>query len=172
MKYFIADLHFGHENIIKFSKRPYSNAQEMDDDYVKIWNSKVKKDDDIYIVGDFCMSSEESVIKGYCDRLNGRKHLIIGNHDYFVNKPWVNKYFTTVQNYLEINYNKTLFSISHYPFSEWNKSMHGSIHVHGHIHNNGYSGEKPFGNIINVGIDVIKRPISLEEIYNIFKKEN
>ena len=29
MNYYISDLHFGHENCIKFDNRPFANADEM-----------------------------------------------------------------------------------------------------------------------------------------------
>lgn len=31
MDFYISDTHFGHENIIWFCGRPFSNAQEMDE---------------------------------------------------------------------------------------------------------------------------------------------
>ena len=53
MDYFIADLHFGHNNIIKLCNRPFSSVDEMDEAFISAWNAKVKKKaDTIYIVGD------------------------------------------------------------------------------------------------------------------------
>ena len=52
MKYYIADVHFGHQNILKFENRPFKTVEEMDEEYIKRWNNKVKKGDEIYILGD------------------------------------------------------------------------------------------------------------------------
>ena len=61
MIYYIADLHFGHSNIIKLCGRPYADAYEMDCAMVDNWNSVVDVTDDVYIVGDFCFGSKRPV---------------------------------------------------------------------------------------------------------------
>ena len=44
-KFYIADTHFGHENVIKFDKRPFQNTEEMEEEMLKRRNEKVGKDD-------------------------------------------------------------------------------------------------------------------------------
>ena len=46
MKYYIADTHFGHENIIKLCGRPFADAEEMDRVITGNWNSVVNDGDD------------------------------------------------------------------------------------------------------------------------------
>ena len=53
MTYFTSDLHFGHENILRFDKRPFSSIKEHDEELIKRWNAKVKPGDTVYILGDF-----------------------------------------------------------------------------------------------------------------------
>ena len=79
MNYYIADTHFGHDNIIRFSNRPFNSADEMDKAIIANWNKKVKPDDDVYILGDFAYKGKD--YRYYIKQLNGNKHLVIGNHD-------------------------------------------------------------------------------------------
>lgn len=41
--FFTADTHFGHENVIRFDKRPFASADEMDEEMIRRWNNKVGK---------------------------------------------------------------------------------------------------------------------------------
>lgn len=43
--YVTSDTHFNHENIIKYCKRPYENANKMNESLIKNWNKVVKKED-------------------------------------------------------------------------------------------------------------------------------
>ena len=38
---FTGDLHFGHENVLKFDGRPFDTVEEMDAELVRRWNNKV-----------------------------------------------------------------------------------------------------------------------------------
>ena len=80
-RYLIADTHFGHSNIIEYENRPFSSVQEMDEYLIKLWNSIVKNDDLVYVLGDFTLSRRMNVIKELIRQLQGRKILIMGNHD-------------------------------------------------------------------------------------------
>jgi calcineurin-like phosphoesterase family protein len=52
MNRYISDTHLGHENILRHSKRPFRNVEEMDKIIIENWNSVVGPNDDIYIIGD------------------------------------------------------------------------------------------------------------------------
>ena len=52
MTYFTSDLHLGHENIIRFSNRPFSTLDEMNRTLVDNWNSRVTERDDVFVLGD------------------------------------------------------------------------------------------------------------------------
>lgn len=74
----ISDTHWGHENIIKFCNRPFSNLTEMNEAMVENWNRVVKPQDKVYHLGDVYFGKRG---QGYLKRLNGHKRLVIGNHD-------------------------------------------------------------------------------------------
>lgn len=83
MKFFTADLHFGHENIITSCKRPFKNATHMDKTIVRNWNRVVGEEDWVYVVGDVSMMGKNN--RGFYEnimrRLKGYKVLVGGNHD-------------------------------------------------------------------------------------------
>lgn len=78
--FLIGDCHFGHRNIIKYCNRPFGNVEEMTESLIKNWNSVVGKNDIVYVVGDFALCGKQKIIE-ISQRLNGRKRLILGNHD-------------------------------------------------------------------------------------------
>ena len=49
MIYYIADMHFGHTNVLRFDNRPFSDTAQMDDTLIQNWNERVADDDTIYI---------------------------------------------------------------------------------------------------------------------------
>lgn len=52
MKFYISDLHIGHKNILKFDNRPFTSLEEMEKTIINNWNGVVKKNDEVYILGD------------------------------------------------------------------------------------------------------------------------
>ena len=50
--FYVSDLHFGHFNILRYDNRPFANTHEMEDVITKHWNSRVRPDDTVYILGD------------------------------------------------------------------------------------------------------------------------
>ena len=73
MKFFaIADMHFGHEAIIRYCNRPYKTVQEMDEDIIKKWNETVSNKDTVLVLGDVCLGSKE-----YGLRFMSQNHIIL-----------------------------------------------------------------------------------------------
>ena len=172
MIYFTADLHFYHQNIIKSTNRPFSDADEMNKVLIRKWNEKVTSEDEVYILGDFTMKGPEmasSILYG----LKGKKHIIRGNHDGFVDRATFDRsLFVSIQDYLEITYSNTQFVLSHYPMVEWNGYYKGSIMLHGHQHNHAdynVSNRKEGIRRYDVGVDANHMsPVSAEEIIAFF----
>lgn len=76
--YFIADTHFAEENIIRYENRPFVSAEEMTQSLIRNWNDRVRKEDKVYVLGDFGAAGQE---KGILEQLKGNKYLVKGNHD-------------------------------------------------------------------------------------------
>lgn len=171
--YAVADLHFGHKNIIKFEKRPFKEVEEMDASLIEQWNNIVGENDQVYILGDFTLKGSNYA----CDilkQLKGTKFLILGNHDNFVRKKdFPQNMFEEITNYKEIEYNGKHIIMSHYPIADWNEKEYGSILLYGHIHNIKNDAQKYMKDqflkgykCYNVGWDVEHRLFNLEEFAN------
>lgn len=180
MIFFTADLHLGHANIIKHCNRPFSSVEEMDEYLICMWNSRVRSDDIVYILGDLIFRSTKSP-KSYLDRLNGKKHLILGNHDTkWIKKVDLTKYFTTVEYFLEISDGQHQITLCHYPLMSWNQMMRGSYMIHGHIHNSRNGDYFPLlqhrTNMLNAGVEINNfQPATFDELIRnnkVFKIEN
>jgi calcineurin-like phosphoesterase family protein len=63
--------------------RCFSGYEEMNEFMIAQWNKKVTARDDVYILGDFCISKGDAATR-ILDRLSGKKHLIVGNHDKYL----------------------------------------------------------------------------------------
>ena len=96
MVYFTSDTHFDHANVIRFCNRPFATVEEMNEALITNWNRKVHRDDTVYIMGDmfFRTTDPEPILQ----RLKGKKHLIVGNHDsQWMKKVDLDRYFETVE---------------------------------------------------------------------------
>ena len=167
MIYFTSDLHFGHSNIIKLCNRPFASSDEMDAALTRNWNATVKRNDEVYILGDFTMKPAGA--HKYLAALNGRKHFIRGNHDRFLdNFEQYDADFVWVKDYHVLKHNEQAFVLFHYPILEWAGFFRGAIHLYGHVHNSETSNARisaMSGPAFNVGVDCNGfRPISIEDV--------
>lgn len=154
--YVTSDLHFFHKNILRFNPetRPYTSIEEMNEALIENWNSVVSPEDDVYDLGDFAFAGVSRQIS-ILERLNGRHHLIRGNHDQMwrkqqnIDRALKNGWFDSIQDYIELKYNRATVCMFHYAPRVWNKSHHGSYFLYGHSH-----GSLPgIGRSMDVGID-------------------
>lgn len=144
--YYIADTHFYHANIIKYCKRPFQNAEEMNEYMIERWNQTVKPDDIVIHVGDFAMGNTLAQQKIFI-RLNGHKILVLGNHD--GNKRYMlNVGFEEVHDYIyrdgllimhdpmfvEINLRGDGLFTFEERYNECDYFLHGHVHNH-YVHN-------------------------------------
>ena len=79
--FFIADLHFGHRDVLSFDKRPFRDVEEMETEMIRRWNAKVLEGDHVFVIGDMFGGVNTAHAGEIVHALNGRIHLIRGNHD-------------------------------------------------------------------------------------------
>lgn len=173
MIYVTSDTHFGDRSIIRYVHRPFDSVEEMDETIIQNINGKVKREDVLYILGDFTMNGTLSTCQKYLNKITcDNVYLIRGNHDlsiYHGGTP-----FKYIKDYTELFKCNTCFILSHYPFSSWNRKEVGSIMLHGHLHSdkrsneiNQWQGLRRF----DVGVDANDfTPVSLEYIRDFFNK--
>ena len=135
MNLYISDTHFGHKNVIGFDHRPFIDVNEMDHCLIKLWNSRVQPDDDVYIIGDFAFRNDKPA-EWYLRPLKGHKHRVIGNHDRkTLGNEAAMKYFESVDKLCRVMDGDKEVILCHFPLATWYKGQYGSWHVYGHIHN-------------------------------------
>ena len=170
MIFFTADLHFGHENVIRHCNRPFVSADEMDSVLIHNWNSTVGSKDEVYILGDFTMRSAVDAHR-YLTQLNGRKYFIRGNHDRFLKgfTPYMSD-FEWVKDYHVLHIEGRWLVLFHFPILEWHQLYRGAIHLYGHVHNSQTSAKRLTaltGSAFNVGVDVNQfMPVSIYEKFH------
>lgn len=132
--YYIADLHFGHMNILSYDNRPFTDIKAHDKALIDLWNERITSDDDVYILGDvswYPLNKTVDIIKS----LEGRKHLIIGNHDnHFLKYEEFRNCFEEITPYKENKDCGRNIVLCHYPMLSFNGSYHGAWHFYAHVH--------------------------------------
>lgn len=135
---------------------------------VKKWRTVVKPSHTVLHLGDLFFGKKNGLERftyEIAPKLPGKKYLILGNHDPR-NLDYEALGFTVLKPY-QIEYRNYFVSFDHYP-----RIIHDNekrIHVHGHLHKNGYGpdGSPTRPNNINVSVEVIDyRPQRLTSLLN------
>ena len=153
--FFIADLHLGHNNICNYEGDNRGNPEsiEQHDDWIIYqWNSIVRKQDLIWVLGDVAFNYE-GLHK--LKRMNGSKHLILGNHDVFPIKKYF-EYFNKIHGFMKY---KGMW-LSHSPIHP--VSLRDKINIHGHTHSHKIDDDRYFC----VSVEQLNGlPIELDEVF-------
>jgi calcineurin-like phosphoesterase family protein len=174
--FYTSDTHFNHDFVA--ATRGFSTAEEHDEAVIEHFNKALTKRDQLWILGDVFMGS---VSKGLplVARLNGTKHLVLGNHD--AAHPRHKRSHTQQRRFLEvfesvhiheqhvISGQKVL--LSHYPFTgdhadredrdtQWRLPDEGLPLLHGHVHDMWAINGRQF----NVGVDHNPTPVSVDTV--------
>lgn len=140
MIYFTSDTHFCHNKPFLYEPRGFKSIEEHDETIVRNWNSIVKPEDEVYHLGDVMLIDNEKGIK-YLKSLNGKIHLILGNHctstrvELYKQCPNI----VSIDYAKEIKIGKNYFWLCHYPTitanyddnKPWAKHL---INIYGHTH--------------------------------------
>lgn len=170
MIYVSSDHHFCDNNYTLYNNRKLfgKNISNINNTLINQQNNQILFNDVIYYIGDFSTCNIQDTIDIF-NRLNGKKYLLIGNHDKF------NKFNVKINNRLYIlddkiytlNYKEFTFKLFHYPLFEQPDYYNGAIHLHGHLHGKYKYNDKA----IDVGYDNNNyKLLSLENIINLIKK--
>ena len=142
--WFTADLHLFHTNILHMNHRPFETCDEMYEYIVNEWNSKVKDEDYVFILGDVLWGSNSTHLQNFAKKVKGKICIVLGNHDKEKtrdgntgsNFDWF--YAHDRADYIKIKSKKLGIEqnvfLSHYPALSWPGKGRGSIHLHGHVH--------------------------------------
>lgn len=142
MRYYIADPHFFHGALnTKMDRRGFESVEAMNEYMLQQWNRKVRKNDEVVILGDLSWGKAEETNE-LLERLNGRLYLIQGNHDRFLkNKDYNAGRFVWIKPYEELQDNKRKVILCHYPIMCYNGQYrvdeNGNPKVYmlyGHVH--------------------------------------
>ena len=123
---FIADLHLGHTNMA--IKRGFSTVEEHDEHIITQWNSVVNKRDVTYILGDITMEKKSSY--PLLDRLNGIKHVVLGNHDRRQDILHLLQHVESVAGMIQYKG----IMLTHAPIHPMELDYRFNKNIHGHIH--------------------------------------
>lgn len=164
--WFISDTHFNHTNILRFEddngdriRGQFDSIQDMNETIIANWNSVVKDGDLVYHLGDVFFGAVEEYHE-INSRLNGRKRLIVGNHDGIVGIVQ-RKFFQKIQMWRMFPEHGIL--LTHVPVHESTLFKKSLTNVHGHIHQNC----SPTEYHINVSVEVRDyTPVHLDELAN------
>ncbi len=165
--FLIADTHFGHANILTFSKkdgtklRPnFAHIKDHDEYLAYRWNSVVSPEDKVYHLGDIGFTSFTHVTNIF-SKLNGTKVLINGNHDNFKLAQYA-QLFKDVRAYHVLD----KFVLSHVPIHPMSLDR-WKANIHGHLHDNVVGDPKYY----NVSVErlVDYTPIDFEEIRSYYE---
>jgi len=172
--YFTADLHFGHTAIIEFCNRPFKDVSEMNRTLIHNWNSRVRNDDHVYIVGDVFYGGRDAAgldeAIAIVKKLNGILHLVAGNHDLpYLKKMEYHYLFADVDQLRYLKHEDEHIFLCHYPMAEWSGYYRGSWHIYGHIHNavesSAFQYMKTQKKALNAAVDICQyMPVTFQEL--------
>jgi len=161
MIWFTSDWHLDNEQIIGYCNRPFKHKGHMNSAIFSKYRQCVADDDIVYFLGDLSFRGPDNLswYINVFNKLPGRKHLILGNHDRLSVWQYEDAGFMTVHSALHLEL------LDLYLVHDPAKALvrRDKVWITGHLHN--IVGKIVAHNIINVCVDVWDfYPASLDEI--------
>lgn len=169
--FFTSDTHYSHANVIKYSKRPFDDVDEMNEAMIANWNAVVRPGDLVFHLGDFSFTTPEKAVQ-IAKRLAGQKYLIFGNHDKRLRKEKAfMSQFIWCRDREGIKVGDQKIVVDHFAMLTWNGSHRGTWQLHGHSH--GSLREDPHALRTDVGVDSWGyTPVSFEALQKHMAKKD
>ena len=98
-----SDLHFSHKREFLWGPRGFNSSEEHEAEVIRRWNETVSPEDDVYVLGDLMLSDTTHGME-CMKQLNGKLHLVRGNHD--TDTRW--ELYKTLPNVVAMNDGKAL----------------------------------------------------------------
>lgn len=164
-----SDWHFGHQKDFLYKPRGFNNSEENDTAIIENHNRLVAPEDEVYVLGDLMLGNNEHGLQ-CVKQLNGKIHIIRGNHDTDTRL----ELYKEIPNVVEICEAKTIkvgkqhYFLCHYPTITANyddKPYHSHlINLFGHTHQQeNFYNDNPF--MYHVGVDSHNCcPVSIEQV--------
>lgn len=149
-----SDWHFNHDKEFIWKERGFNSVQEMNEAIIERHNSKVEDEDDVYVCGDLVMGDLEAGEK-CLQRLKGKLHIILGNHDTTNRIKMYEKYAEEICYALPLKYKKKSLLLSHYQTLTANMDDtpgHCTYNIHGHTHQKQNNTEQ-YKFMYHIGVD-------------------
>jgi calcineurin-like phosphoesterase family protein len=183
--WFTSDLHFFHENILKYGRNVHwDTVAEMNSALINNWNSLVQTEDTVYLLGDVVMGPRQENLP-IVSRLNGTIHLIAGNHDHCHSShrrqekwfPFYREFFASIEEEIDLTVGGHTVHLCHFPYQgdrheqeryqDWRPRDEGRWLLHGHTHGLW----KVKDRMIDVGVDSWNyHPVSDSQILEILDR--
>lgn len=138
--FFTSDEHYYHFNILKYSGRPFSSVEEMNEKLIENHNEVVRKNDITIHAGDFTLKSK-NVIQEIVKRLKGQHIFLRGSHDYWLPKSAPTRWERKIKDLYIV--------VDHYAMRTWARKHYDSVQLYGHSH----GALTPIGRQYDVGVD-------------------
>ena len=166
-----SDWHLYHDRPFIYEPRGFTNVEEHNSTIIANHNSIVGPEDEVYVLGDCGFGEDMSRVIELIRQMNGKKHLIIGNHD---SDKKINLFkeaniFEDIQFGCRFRYKKIEFWLTHYPMDMGNYEDPKPVwNIHGHTHSKEKINERNY----NVSPEAHNcYPISLDNIYKEIKEK-
>lgn len=168
--------YLGHNKEFIYRPRGFESVEEMNDQIIRRWNTLVNPEDDVYILGDVMLGDNVSGMAAIAE-LNGRLHLIRGNHDTDTRIALFKDCgrFAEICDAKYLKYGRYHFYLTHYPCLTGNLEKESltqmTLGLHGHTHSQKmFFYDLPY--CYNVGVDAHSCfPVSIEQVIEDMKNK-